>query len=931
MNSESEAARPDGDGIDDLVVACLDAVEESGPDVIEEFCRRHPAHAAVLRRRLAMLLDAGLLEDADADREPPLPARFGDYRVTARLGGGGMGVVYRAVQDDLEREVAIKTIRPELLHFADARSRFRREVATLARLSHPGIVPVYGSGEQDGVPWFAMEHIAGAPLSAVLDRCSARESAPRTGADLRAALVDAAGAEADGDAALFAGTWLEACLRIGREVAVALDHAHRAGILHRDVKPSNVLIGLDGRARLFDFGLARADAGDAAVELTRTGAMVGSLPFMAPEQVRGEAVDRRTDVYGLAATLVEAVTLRPLYEERDQEALRRAILAGMPARFAARNRSLPRDLVVVLEKGLAGAPADRYETVAEFARDLEAVVELRPVRARPIGPLPRLLRWARRRPGLAAAAAAAVLLLVATPIALALVNAQISTALRRAEARFEDAHDAIVGLAATVADEDLRDVPGVGPIRRDVLERSLHLFDRLVEDRPGDAGLLLQRAMMQRQTAAVLEQLGQPDDAARLRDAAERYLRRRLADVPGDARVAFELADLLVDRTLHGGDDALTLLDEVEALAGVAEAAAASGPVAADVLALRRQAWHNRANLLRQSGRREHAEAAAQRACELADRLVTASPGGDARARLAVGSSLGLRGLLHLDAGRSAEAGRDMSSAERTLTELVADDPRPEHRFRLGVMTTNAAHRARREGRGDDAFESALRSAEIFEQLVREQPWRTTFRRRLAMAFDVVGGALLTKGDPAEATPWLVRSAAELDALAALQPTDVGVLVRRALAHHNTAAGLMELSRRTAARRHTEVAVAGFRLLAEEHRHRLAASLLPMARLLDARARFDDGDLPVVAELQAMAPTDPVDAERSYQLAECCADAWAFAAPSDREAYAVAAAAALARAVAAGFTEAHRVDGSQVFARLRDRADFAAVRERLVR
>src|SRR5262245_28550165 len=173
----------------------------------------------------------GLLRAASKSE---LPERLGDFRLIRALGSGGMGVVYLANQESLGREVAIKLIRPENLYFPGARERFQREVEAVARLKHPGIVPVYTVGEEAGVPYFAMEHIDGCSLEDVLRLVKTEPPERLTGRDL----ARACGAQGTP----FGAGWVEAAFHLIAQVADALEHAHRAGVIHRDIKPTNIMI-----------------------------------------------------------------------------------------------------------------------------------------------------------------------------------------------------------------------------------------------------------------------------------------------------------------------------------------------------------------------------------------------------------------------------------------------------------------------------------------------------------------------------------------------------------------------------------------------------------------------------------------------------------------------------------------------------------------
>ena len=358
-------------GYEEVLVQALELLESQGSAGVERLLAAHPVHATRLRSHLSRLHGFGLL-GAGTDAEPgelpsgekprPFPERLGDFRLLRRLGGGGMGVVFLAEQESLGRTVALKLVRSEHLFFEGSRERFRREVDAIARLQHPGIVPVHAAGEDAGVPWLAMEHVRGASLDAVLHELAGRDPATLRGSDLRAAVlaamakVDPAATEPhDGGttsssapssttsssgshAPLFQGPWLTTCLRLAQGVAEALQHAHDRGLLHRDVKPSNIMVTPDGRALLLDFGLAVAND-----------SQLGTPAYMSPEQTRGEqrTLDARTDVYSLGITLYELLALQMPFAAPSAATTRELVLAGRLPNLRERNRAVPRDLELV--------------------------------------------------------------------------------------------------------------------------------------------------------------------------------------------------------------------------------------------------------------------------------------------------------------------------------------------------------------------------------------------------------------------------------------------------------------------------------------------------------------------------------------------------------------------------------------------------------
>ncbi|MCH5378253.1 MAG: serine/threonine protein kinase, partial [Planctomycetes bacterium] len=275
-----------------LLAEMTDAVQRGETIELEAVCREHPDLAAELRRLwgAVMVADAAgshsrSAVEPDSAEWPEavlqLPCRFAGYELLEEIGRGGMGIVYRSRQLNLDREVAVKMIlRGPLASGAD-RERFRVEAEATARLDHPNIVPVYEVGESQGRPYFSMKYIHGRTLSGLL---AERPLPPREAAAILA------------------------------EVARGIHYAHQRGILHRDLKPSNILIDQLGKPHVTDFGLAKR-TGDGTI-ITQTGAVLGTPSYMAPEQAAGDRgeVGPASDVYSLGAILYHMLTGRPPFQ-----------------------------------------------------------------------------------------------------------------------------------------------------------------------------------------------------------------------------------------------------------------------------------------------------------------------------------------------------------------------------------------------------------------------------------------------------------------------------------------------------------------------------------------------------------------------------------------------------------------------------------------
>jgi serine/threonine protein kinase len=356
----------------------------------------------------------------------PPPAVTG-FEIVREVGRGGMGVVYEAVELALGRRVALKVL-PPLTAGPTGVERFRREARAAGRLHHTNIVPIFGVGSDGGLMYYAMQFIEGEGLDRLIgrlrrERVDLTTSSPRTEVDwTRAAPLELDGApagptstpssDASGRHTPFSGSsrlvHFRTVARIGHQVADALEYAHQNGFLHRDIKPSNILLDRAGTAWVADFGLAKSPAAEEA--LTHTGDIVGTLRYLPPERFDGRS-DARGDVYALGTTLYELLTLRPAFEGADRARLIERVLNTEPVRPRQLDRRVPRDLETVILKSLAKEPAARYATAGQMAEDLRRFLEGRPISARRVGARERLVRWARRRPVLAALCGLVTLLL----------------------------------------------------------------------------------------------------------------------------------------------------------------------------------------------------------------------------------------------------------------------------------------------------------------------------------------------------------------------------------------------------------------------------------------------------------------------------------------------------------------------------------------
>lgn len=745
--------RPAGaSAVNDLLVLCFDRIEAEGIGAVDAVCREHPHLAEALKERLNALGRAGLLPTVDG-ADHSFPERLGDFRLVQRLGGGGMGVVYEAEQVSLRRRVALKLIRPEQLYFSGARERFAREVALVARLSHPGITPVYTVGEHDGVPYFAMELVPGASLAEVISLLVGRDPARLRGADMHTALTSLIhrGAEEEKEElpSAFAGTWAQACAHVASQVAGALEHAHRHSVLHRDIKPSNIMLTPDGRALLVDFGLARGRGTD---RLTHTGSQLGSAAYMAPEMARGSGSDATAavDVYSLGVTLYELLTLRQPFFGADTAGTLRNVLDASPRRPRAVNRTIPVDLETVCSVAMDPDPTRRYRTAAAFARDLTNVLGLRPIEARSPGRLLRMRRWAQRNPARAVAVALAALLAIAGPVVAiqqSLARLRVEQALALAEENFDAANDAVEYMLTRTAKRDLRLVPQMEAVRLDLLERALLFYDGFLTQKGGDHALRRRTAQAWHNVAGIRRDMGKPAEAE---TAALEAIRRFEELIP----LQPDSVDL--HSYLSEGRNRLAALlarsgriEEAEPLFASAlleiERAIALAPDEPRYRATRATQLLNTGVLMLQRRKPDAALPLLDRATEGAQQVVEMTGAASDRMRLAHCHET--RGHALQALRRQPEAMATHRQAEAALAALVAENPADKAaRFQLAITRNSVGFMLDSTRPGEGL--ALLREAEAtLRTLVREFPGYAEYFGELGATLSNLAVATRRSGD----------------------------------------------------------------------------------------------------------------------------------------------------------------------------------------
>jgi tetratricopeptide (TPR) repeat protein len=724
------------------------------------------AAEALARTRLAP--DSPLGFPIGRANYPSLPG----LEILEFLGTGGMGVVFKARQPTLDREVAVKMLRDPHLGGSELRERFLQEARAVARLRHPHLVQLYEFGEAPlaggttSQPYLVLEYVSGGNLA---DRMHGLPQSPREAA------------------------------RLVETLAHAIHYAHQQGVIHRDLKPTNVLLhrapaqgegqAEEGRgprdshprplsadvcAKITDFGLAKFLAGS---DLTHSGDVLGTPSYMAPEQAAGRPVTSAVDIYGLGAILYEALTGRPPFSAATVEATLGLVRRDEPVPPRRLQPTVPRDLETICLKCLRKEPGRRYGSAQDLADDLQQFRAGEPIRARPVGAGERIVVWCRRKPAIAGLLAALMLVFLTGSFGVLWqwhrASHNAADALRerdaalqaqeRAERRLQMVRDRVDRLNQLGHDLLLR--PGQWRTGKEVLEEALAFYQKMLPEESNDPRMRREAAELYRQVASIHLTLGKAGKAAEAYGQEARLLIRLLKEEPDSKDLRYALAhshrwrgnvlrDMARDREAR---------EEYDLAAGLQKELLRESPNEARYQMALANTLLNTATLLSSRDHAEELELLYRRAVKL-DRAAVGTGAENPEHSAELALALGDQGMFFLDMGRPSQATAAVTESLKIYQKLLADGLMKGSRQRYAARAYfNLGRVLAATGQAPEAEKSYQKAVNLLDPLVKELPDWPIQRAELAATLAGLADLYKDLGRPYEAEELLGQAIAHYE------------------------------------------------------------------------------------------------------------------------------------------------------------------------
>lgn len=972
----------------DVLEKYVEEIERGFAPDADALIAEHPDLAEPLRAHLAnlrLLYQLGAPTPLAADDRSSAPdfsqKQLGDYRLLREVGRGGMGLVYEAVQISLDRRVAIKVLPFAAVLDQKQIERFKTEARAAAQLHHPNIVPVFSVGCERGVHYYAMQYVEGQSLDVAIREL--RHGMPPEG--IHGAPTDAerlstvaqtgvpasrAGfARCDRRSALLFDSYRtpsypRAVAQLGIQVAEALHYAHEYGIIHRDVKPSNLLLDGQGKVWITDFGLARFQA-DARV--TMTGDVVGTLRYMSPEQAAGRsgAIDERTDVYSLGITLYELLTLRDAFEGTDGQDLTRRILHDAPLAPRRVSPSIPLDLETIVLKAISKSREHRYDTARQLADDLRRFLEGKPTLARRPTLFDRAGKWARRhrtavRFALALAAVAFVALAIST-LAIARAHWQVKAAnasladalgesernrriaqesLAQARSHFNQARE-VVDLFGTQYADRLAKIPGAEQIRQEILTDALGYYRGFIAEAADDPTFQGDLALTYAKVGSVTEQTGDPARALVAYRQAQTILETLVRERPDAEKPRAQLA------TCHNNAGQVLMRQ-----GKIAEARASHRRAIEIQKSLVEQfpddeyrgdlalSYNNLGEVESRASAIEAADEDYREAIRIQKDLVEAHP---TKARYLRDLALSCNNLsvLHgkTDPDEAIRWCREALAIQNRLVESHPDIA--AYQSDLALSHSNLGALQSHWGRLEEAGASYREAIRVQEQLVRKAPAVSDFRLNLAVTYNNLGRVASKSQQWEQADASFSKASFLLEGLVHDYPNEVdyhstlgGVLNNRGMALEKLGRQHEAVDAFREAIEHQQLALEAAPKVAR-YREFLSKQYWNYGQALRSLGRAEEAGEVALAR-QRLWPGDP---QRLFgvacELAMAAGDLEAGRVDLDREAarakrdLAVAAVASLEQAVEAGFDDPRAIEANPAFDGIRPFPEFRELMRKL--